>query len=211
MPAMTARAYAKGAETMLRRLQTADWDAGNLKCTLHTNSYAVNYDTDQYQSILTNELTTGGGYTAGGLALAGAVVTSTAANSWGQSWVTGTAYTAGQLVRPAAGNGFIYVASNTATSGASFSPGTTLYQTTSDGAVTWCCIGRGAVTLDFNDPSWASFSAGPFRIAVVADTTPGTAATNPLICAFTFAADQTGGGGTFSITVDASGAVAIPY
>jgi len=46
---------------------------------------------------------------------------------------------------------------------------------------------------------------------VVADTTPAAAASNPLICAFTFASDQTGGGGTFSITIDPSGAVAVPY
>jgi hypothetical protein len=202
---------------MLANLQTtSDWDAANLKATLHTNTYVPNYDTDQYQSALTNELTTGGGYTAGGLTLTGQVITSTAANSWATTWVGSTAYAAGQLVRPTTGNGFIYVCN---TAGTSAAPGseptwiTTLYRENAaiDSSVRWTCIGRGAVTLDFTDPSWTSFTAGPFRYVVVADTTPGTSATNPLICAFAFGSDQTGGGGTFSVTVDVSGALAIPY
>ena len=54
----------------------------------------------------------------------------------------------------------------------------------------------------FTDPTLSSFTAGPFRHVVIANTTPGSAATNPLVCAFSFASDQTGGGGPFTINLD---------
>lgn len=209
MPAMTVRAYAGGLEALLNK----EWDANSdtIKATLHTATYVPNYDTDKYFTSATNELGTAGGYTAGGLTLSGLSISKTAANSWASVWTTGTAYTAGQLVRPSAGNGFIYVATNSGTSGGAWTPATTLYTTTSDGAVTWCAIGRGAAVFTFTNPSWATFTAGPFRQMVVSDTTPGSAATNPLILNATFASDQTGGGGTFTVTVDVSGALVMPY
>lgn len=214
MPAMTARPYAAGIRAALGGGVTGgrDWDGDTLKATLHGTGYTPNYDTDAFQSAATSELTTAGGYTAGGLALSGVTFAATAANSWGVVAATSTAYVAGQIVRPSAGNGFIYVAAVGGTSsGSAPTWPTTLYTTVVDGGVTWCCIGRGAVCLDFTDPSWATFTAGPFRYVVVADTTPGSAATNPLLCAFDFGSGQTGGGGTFSIAVDPAGALVLPY
>jgi hypothetical protein len=52
--------------------------------------------------------------------------------------------------------------------------------------------------------TWAA-STITARYAVVADTTPGTAATNPLICYVDFGADVTSSGGNFTITWDADG------
>lgn len=46
-----------------------------LKATLHTSSYTPNKDTHRYQSSLTNELSTGSGYTSGGLSLSGKSLT----------------------------------------------------------------------------------------------------------------------------------------
>lgn len=214
MPAMTARAYASGIRAALGGGVAGgrDLDTDALKITLHTSTYTPNYDTDAFQSAATNELGTAGGYTAGGLALTGVTLTATAANSWGQVAATSTVYVAGQIVRPSAGNGYIYVAAVGGTSGGSAPTWPTVpYTTVTDGGVTWCCIGRGAVVLDFTDPAWATFTAGPFRTAVVADTTPGSAATNPLLCAFAYASDQTGAGGTHTIAIDASGALVLPY
>jgi hypothetical protein len=47
-----------------------DWVTDTIKCTLHTATYAPNQDTHTFASDLTNELATGGGYTAGGVTLA---------------------------------------------------------------------------------------------------------------------------------------------
>ena len=45
-----------------------------LKVTLHTASYAPDRDIDEFYSTVTDELTTAGGYTTGGVTLTGVVV-----------------------------------------------------------------------------------------------------------------------------------------
>lgn len=52
-----------------------DWVNDTIKMTLHTVTYVPNQDTDQYFSTVTNELATGGGYTAGGATLASKTLT----------------------------------------------------------------------------------------------------------------------------------------
>lgn len=47
------------------------WMGGAVKCLLCTGTYVPNQDTHKYRSDLTNELPTGGGYTAGGILLIG--------------------------------------------------------------------------------------------------------------------------------------------
>ena len=46
-----------------------DWVSDTIKTTLHTNSYTFAQDTDDFFNDATNELTTAGGYTAGGVTL----------------------------------------------------------------------------------------------------------------------------------------------
>jgi len=48
---------------------------GNVKLSLHTNSYSPNKDTDKYFSSATNEVTNGSGYTTGGVALSNSTLT----------------------------------------------------------------------------------------------------------------------------------------
>ena len=48
-----------------------DWVTDTIKCSLHTTTYVPNQDTHVFFSDATNELSTAGGYTAGGLALSG--------------------------------------------------------------------------------------------------------------------------------------------
>lgn len=62
-------------------------------------------------------------------------------------------------------------------------------------------------TLDSADPAWTSSGAGfTARILVLADTTSGNTATNPLLLWSDFGQDETAsGGGTFTYTVNASG------
>lgn len=177
-----------------------DWDSDALVWTQHTSSYVPNFDTHAYVSDLTNELTTGGGYTAGGLAIASPTRTSTAANSWGVSRANSTAYVVGDVVRPATGNGFLYMATTTGTSGGSIPTyPTVLGQTVVDGGVTWECIGSGITVFGCSDPSWSSATFGPARYAVLSDRTPGTAATQPLIGLVDYGTDKTGGGLAFTI------------
>jgi hypothetical protein len=59
--------------------------------------------------------------------------------------------------------------------------------------------GTNTVALDANDVTWTgvTFTA---RYAVISDTTPGTAATNPLLGYVDFGADQTVNSGNFTIT-----------
>lgn len=58
--------------------------------------------------------------------------------------------------------------------------------------------------FDGADVSWPS-STLTARFAIVYDSTPGTAATNPLICYVDFGADVSTTAGTFQITWDAAG------
>lgn len=68
----------------------------------------------------------------------------------------------------------------------------------------------GVLTLDGADVSWDPVSLTGIRYAAVVDTTPGTAATNPLIALVDFEADQsTGTGGNFSVSWHANGIVTV--
>ena len=60
------------SSTSARRV---DWVSDTVKVALCTSSYTPNQDTHTFFNDITNELTTGGGYTAGGAALANKTVT----------------------------------------------------------------------------------------------------------------------------------------
>jgi hypothetical protein len=52
-----------------------DWVNDVIKATLHTSAYVPNQDAHTVYTDLSNELITGGGYTAGGVALSGKTLT----------------------------------------------------------------------------------------------------------------------------------------
>jgi hypothetical protein len=166
-----------------------DWDSDDLRITHHTSSYALNADTHDYVDDLTNELATGGGYT----------------------WAASTAYTADDVVRPTTGNGFLYRAVTTGSSGASQPTWpTTIGATVVDSGVTWSCVGRGIIVFDITtDPSWPTFTATGIRYSVLSDRTPGAAATQPLLGYTDWVTDQAGGGGSFTIQFSAQGVLQI--
>jgi hypothetical protein len=172
----------------------------NMVWTLHTNAYALNRFTHQYVSDLTNELATGGGYTSGGLAAGVVSRTLTVANSWATQRANSTAYTAGDVVRPAAANGFLYRATTTGTSGGSIPAfPTNIGDTVADGGTIWECYGRAIIVFTAAVPaSWAgaTFTA---RYLVLSDRSAGAAAQQPLVGVRDFGSDQTGGGGAFSV------------
>lgn len=179
-----------------------DFNSDTLVWTLHTSSYVPNLDTDVFVSNLTNELSTGGGYTSGGLAIAAPTITYTAANSWSVVRANSTAYNLGDVYRPSATNGFMYrcvVAGTSAAAPPTFA--TVLGTTYADGTATFECVGSGACTFTCSDPTWASATFGPCRYAVLSDRQTGVTTTEPLLCYVDFLSDKTGGGGSFTVNL----------
>ena len=105
-----------------------------LKLMLTTSAYVPNQGTDKFQSAVTNEVS-GTGYTAGGIALAGASLT----------------------------------------------------------------VSGGVVTFTVSTADYGILTVSGIRIAVCYDSTPGSAATNPLIWYWDIGADQSPAGIDFQI------------
>lgn len=64
--------------------------------------------------------------------------------------------------------------------------------------------GTNVTKLDADDVSWTS-STITARYAVIYNTTPGSAATNPVIAYVDFGSDQSSSSGTFAISWDSAG------
>jgi hypothetical protein len=196
--------YSGGLSKIINK--EVDFNSDTIKLQLHTNAYTPDHQHD-YQNDLTNEVSSGGGYTTGGVTLANCTIT-VVDDSALTAWAASTAYQVGQVRRPLAGaNGYVYRCVVAGTSGGSAPTWPTVVgREVTDGSCVWVCAGRGLVKLDFDDPSWTS-STITARYAVMVDTTPGTAATNPLLGYCDFGSDVSTNNGTFAITIDADGAL----
>jgi len=120
-----------------------DFNSDAIYMSLHTETFVPNQDTMDYQNDLTNEVSSGGGYTTGGALLAGCA--------------------------------------------AAYDADTNIFNLTCTSPVTWTS---------------ATFTA---RYAVIYDSTPGTAATNPLIAYIDFGENKGVVNGTLTITIAAGG------
>lgn len=183
-----------------------DWLSDDIRVALVTNAYTPDLAAhDFWNDVVANEAS-GTGYTANGLALASkAGPTITAANSWGVVAAISTAYVVGDIVRPSAGNGYLYRCVVAGTSGGSAPTWPTVIGTTvTDGGVTWLCVGRSVLALDCADPSWATITITA-RYGVVYNRTPATDATRPLLGLIDFGADKSPSAGTLTITVHSAG------
>ena len=199
--------YANALVKMLNKI--IDWDSDAIKCTLHTNTYSPNYGTHTFQSDLTNELAASGGYSTGGASLT-SLATTLQASSALTAWASTTAYVVGNVRRKVSDNGHAYMCVVAGISGGSEPTWpTTPGGTVTDGGVTWAEVGSHVLKLTGTIPAWnpATFTC---RYGVIADTTPGSAATNPLIALIDFQADQSPSAAAFTITLDADGAVVFP-
>lgn len=179
----------------------------NMTATLHTSTYALNRFADDYVNDLTNELATAGGYTSGGMSVGAITRTTTIANSWAVQRAASTTYAVGDVVRPAAANGFLYRATSAGATGAGLPTyPTVLGQTVVDGAVTWELYGLAITVFQCTTaPTWTlAGTVTGIRYLVISDRTPGTAATQPLIAVADFVTDQAGGGGAFTLNPHAS-------
>lgn len=193
---------------LIRQMANAetDFDDG-MTWTLHASGYALNRMTDAYANLATNELGTAGGYTAGGISAGVVSRTTTVANSWAVQRAASTAYNAGDVVRPATGNGFLYKATTAGTTAAGLPTyPTVLGQTVVDGGVTWTCYGL-AITVftAANAPTWTLASTvTTIRYLVLADRTTGVASTSPLVAVTDFVTDQSGTNATWTVTPHAA-------
>lgn len=179
-----------------------DLDNG-MFASLHGAAY-VPAAADDFFNDATNELTTGGGYTAGGLAVT-LTYAKTLANAWGVQRANSTAYNLEDVVRPAAGNGFLYRAAQAGTSGGSVPTYPTVVgQTVTDGGVIWQCVGSAIVVIGGADWTWPAFTAGPFQVVVLRDGTSGVASTSRLVGYQVLAAPTTGGGGSYTFSKNAN-------
>lgn len=203
MATLAFRAYSNlGSQAFNKEV---DLDTDSFVMKLLTSTYTPNYDTHAHASDLTNELTTAGGYTAGGAALSSLSRTLTVANSWGVSAAISTAYALGDVVRPATGNGFLYRAAVAGTSSGTAPTWPTVIGTTvTDGSVTWECVGRAIVVWTAAGVTWATATFTGVRYAAIVDSQTGTTSTEPLIALGDFGSDQAGAGGNFTINPHAA-------
>ncbi|MDX3101749.1 hypothetical protein [Nonomuraea angiospora] len=209
--AVTVTVYGKLQQSVLEG--RINFSSDTIKAMLLA-SYTVGStgDTAQFLSDVVTagvgvEATGGGntGYTAGGQALTSKTLVYTAANSWATQRANSTAYTVGDVVRPASGNGFVYQATSAGTSGGSVPTYPTIVgQTVVDGGVTWTCVGRGVLVVDAADPSWTTINPGTLTAAYVLfykDT--GTPATSPVILYWDLGGSQSASnGGAFTPQLD---------
>lgn len=75
-------------------------------------------------------------------------------------------------------------------------------------------LATATVTFDAADPAWSSFSAGPFRYAVIVRRASGSIASGDLLICYsdlTGSGSLTGAGGTFTITINASGIFTVTH
>lgn len=184
-----------------------DYLSDTIKVALVASTYTPDRTAhDFWDDVVAHEIS-GTGYIAGGATLSSKTLTVTAANAFSQTWAASTAYYAGDVVRPTTGNGFLYRAQGSGTSGSSEPTWpTTVGDEVADSGVTWTNVGVAIVQWDAADPSWgpgATFSGA--RYAVMYDATPSTNATRPLIAVVDFGAAQSVTNGTFTIVFAPTG------
>lgn len=140
MATFTSKQY--GQYPLHLALKRVSWTTDTHVIQLLASSYTPDQDNHAFQSSLSGELATGGGYTAGGQALANKTAT---------------------------------------------------YDPTTN-----------TTKLDADDASWPS-STLTWRTAVIADTSPGSAATNPLESFHQGDVDTVSSGGTTTVQFNAAG------
>ena len=184
----------------------------DLTLTLHTSGYVPDRVNHSSVADLADELSTGGGYTAGGAKLSNSATVVQPGTAWSTTWAAHTSWTDSQVVRPVVANGYVYRCTQSGVS-AGVEPvwPTAVGQCVADGTAAWVCTGSIVVQLVADDllPAWSSFSAGPFRHVVLSDRRLPSPADQVLIGVFTLPNDQVGPGIDFNIIFGASGVCVI--
>ena len=183
-----------------------DYLSDTIKLALLDNTHTPGLDTHEVFSDVEADEIAGTGYSAGGATLGTKTITVTPANSWSTQWQANTAYAVGDVVRPTAGNGHLYMCIVAGTSHGSVQPTwpTVSGQIVVDSGVTWAEVGRAITQIDAADPSWANSTLSAVRYCVGYKST-GTSSTSPLLFLGDFGADQQTNNGTFAVQFAALG------
>lgn len=202
---MTASANQYGNVISQALSAVINFSSDSIMMALLSSGYTPNLTSHAHWSDVNASEITGTGYTAGGVALASKSITVTAANSFATTWSGTAAHVVGDIIRPASGNGFLYLCSTAGTT-ASSTPTfpTVIGQTVTDGTVVWTCLGESITQLTSVSPTWAS-AAFSTAYGVIYDSQTGVAATEPLIALINFGGTQSPSGITFQVTVPSLG------
>jgi len=203
--------YTKGLVALLNG--NIKLSSDNIKLALVGSGYTPNLATDQYWATpQVNEIATAG-YTAGGSTLTGTSVTATTAASWALSYPASTTPVAAGYVIKAGSYLYRAAIAGTAASSAPTFP-TVEGETVTDGnGIVWTNMGTSIVVFTATGGySWASISTSGVPYGVIYDSTPGLAASDPLIALLTFSPTLTNSpAGPVTINPDpALGYLAIP-
>lgn len=137
-------------------------------------------------------------------ALANVTVTKTNANSWGTTWGASTAYVVGDIVRPVAGNGWLFKCVVAGTSAASEPTwDTTPGQDTADNTVVWSNIGVAVIVIDADNFTFTGLDGGTPDYAHFYQNEPGTDATRPLL--YSMELGTAANGSDYTLSFDAQG------
>lgn len=185
-----------------------------MNAMLITSAYTPNFDTDHFVStIRANEVGASGSYAANGSAVALTVSYVAAASATARA--NTTAYSVGEMVRPATTNGHVWRCVTAGTSAGSEPAAITTFggaagQSVTDGSVVWAECGRGfAKIAPPGSVAWTTATITA-RYLVIADFNPGTDATRPLLVCIDFGSNQTSTAGTFTVTFDTFGLMLVP-
>jgi hypothetical protein len=181
-----------------------NWASDTIKLALLGSGYSPNLTSHVHWSDVSSNEVTGTGYTSGGVTLGTKTHVVTAANSWGTSAATSTAYALGAVVRPATANGYLYQAVVAGTSGSSAPTWPTTYgATVTDGGVTWANIGESITVWSSAAASWSSATISA-NYGVIYDAASGTSTTEPLIALITFGGTVSSTASTYTVTPSSS-------
>lgn len=182
-----------------------NWPTDTIKMALLTSSATPSLSTWVHYSDLTNEVAAGGGYTTGGTTLGTKTHAETAANSWGTTWATTNPQAVGDIIRPTAGNGFLFVCVAAGTTGGSQPTWPTAQgQTVVDGTVTWSCLGESVTVYSSAAATWSTATISA-AYGVIYDAQSGVGSTEPLIALINFGGTVSSTSGTFSVTPPSTG------
>ena len=184
--------------------QPINWPSDTIKMSLHTAAPTTTV-TGVHYSDLTNEVANGNGYSTGGVTLGTKTHVVTVANSWSQQW-SNKAWTYGDIVRPTAGDLYLFMCSTAGTGNATQPTWPTVVGQTvteASGGVVWTNIGESVTIWSSAAASWAAatFSAS---YGVIYDAQSGTGSTEPLIALLSFGQTLSPVAGTLTVSPDAT-------